>query len=287
MSNEPENRIADPRVTETYRELASEHAPAHLDERVLKMAAGHRTPYGRARAWIRPAAWAATIALSFGIVLELTQLPSFDVETTPPPPTSAIGRSAERQAPADHAARPIRPSTPEPLPAATVEKARAPIAAEQKSVAAETPESSQMPARQELAARATAVMQEAEDLAQARTGSDNRADLVSAQPDNGDPESGIAEPMSTGLAGTRQEEADRQAARKMSQEARGAVALLADVDDMALSDPACLPSQRKAPDDWLACIRDLRERGLEVQADEEYEEFQRLFPEFDDSITDK
>jgi hypothetical protein len=63
------------RVSDTYRDLAPETTPAGLDQRILAMAAHEtRSRYGLARAWIRPIAWAATIALSLGIVLELTWL---------------------------------------------------------------------------------------------------------------------------------------------------------------------------------------------------------------------
>lgn len=285
MSNEPENRVTDSRVTETYRELAREHVPAHLNERVLKMAAGDRTPYARARAWMRPAAWAATIALSFAIVLELTQLPPLDDEALSLSPMSDSGASAEEQAPADDAALPLRAPAPEAPSAATVEKARTPVAAERTQMAVQPGESSEMPSKEEFAKRATAAMQEAEELARTQAGPDNRADL--SAPDRNNTEAGTAEQMRAELARTRQEEADRLAARKVSEEARGAAASLAVIGDAAPADPGCLPSQRKAPDSWLTCIRDLRERGLEEQADEEYEEFQRQFPEFDDSITDK
>ena len=286
MSNEPENRVTDSRVTETYRELASEQAPRHLNERVLKMAAHSRTPYGRARAWMRPAAWAATIGLSFAIVLELTRLPALDSEPPAVAPASDSSTSADRQGPLDDAALPVRTLTPEAPAAAAVEKARAPVDAEQKR-ATDSLESAQMPSKDELAARATAVMQGAADMARAQTGSDNRADVISAERESADAQIEMAEQMLAEPARTRLEEADRLAARKVSQEASGAAALLADTGNAAAADNACPASQREAPDTWLDCIRDLRERGLEEQADEEYAEFQRLFPEFDDSITDK
>lgn len=66
----------EPRVSDAYRDLASETAPPELDRKVLSMAAGaRRSRYGKARTWIRPAAWAATIGLSLAFVLELSQVP--------------------------------------------------------------------------------------------------------------------------------------------------------------------------------------------------------------------
>lgn len=72
MSNRSD--IHEPRVSATYREIATETTPAHLDRRVLEAArTGARTRYGLARAWMRPLAWAATIALSFAFVLQVAQ----------------------------------------------------------------------------------------------------------------------------------------------------------------------------------------------------------------------
>lgn len=61
------------RVSDTYRDIAQESTPAHLDERIIAMAGREaRTRYGLARAWVRPVAWAATIGLSFAFILEMT-----------------------------------------------------------------------------------------------------------------------------------------------------------------------------------------------------------------------
>ena len=71
-----ENNDIDPRVSDAYRDFASETTPPELDRTVLSMAAGAvRSRYGKARAWIRPAAWAATIGLSLAFVLEFSQVP--------------------------------------------------------------------------------------------------------------------------------------------------------------------------------------------------------------------
>jgi len=73
---------SDPRVSDAYRELATEKSPPELDATVLKMAAGDvRTRYGLARGWLRPVAWAATIGLSLAFVLEISQYT--DVPATP------------------------------------------------------------------------------------------------------------------------------------------------------------------------------------------------------------
>ena len=70
MTTETDNQ----RVSDAYRDIASQTTRPEIDEQVLKLAAtGMRSRYGLARAWVRPLAWAATITLSVALVLELTQ----------------------------------------------------------------------------------------------------------------------------------------------------------------------------------------------------------------------
>lgn len=84
------------RVSDTYRDLAPETTPAGLDQRILAMAAHEtRSRYGLARAWIRPVAWAATIALSLGVVLELTWFADTAPDEVAPAP--AVSAEAARQ----------------------------------------------------------------------------------------------------------------------------------------------------------------------------------------------
>ncbi len=71
--NETADDGIDPTVRQAYRELATERSPAVLDERILKRATTAAKPrYARTIRWLRPAAWAATIALSLSLVLEYT-----------------------------------------------------------------------------------------------------------------------------------------------------------------------------------------------------------------------
>jgi len=83
MSSERENPTFDALVNETYRRLASEKAPEHLDRAVLEQAlanqsSGEKRTVGKplfAR-WMKPVAWAATVGLSLAIVLDASKLPS-------------------------------------------------------------------------------------------------------------------------------------------------------------------------------------------------------------------
>ncbi len=64
-------------VTETYRDMADERTPAHLDQAVFRTAArAVRPKYSRLIAWTRPMAWAATVMLTVTLVLQITDIPA-------------------------------------------------------------------------------------------------------------------------------------------------------------------------------------------------------------------
>ena len=76
MSKERLEHENDPLVSAGYRDLATERTPESLDNAVLKKARANARPkYGRLRLWVRPLAWAATVAISLAIVLQVTQVP--------------------------------------------------------------------------------------------------------------------------------------------------------------------------------------------------------------------
>lgn len=73
-------------VTHTYKEVASELAPKHLDKAVLQQAADAARPrYLKSISWTRPMAWAATITLCVSLVLEITKVPPVNTENSLPP----------------------------------------------------------------------------------------------------------------------------------------------------------------------------------------------------------
>ncbi len=81
MSEERKNGIGDPLVSETYRESATERTPASLNETVLRNAAAHANKgYSHSMLWIRPLAWAATIALCLAIVVDVVLPPGAEPE---------------------------------------------------------------------------------------------------------------------------------------------------------------------------------------------------------------
>ena len=73
MSERPmkSDNPGDPRVSAAYRELADERTPEHLDHVILNAARGAATPrWNKAIAWLRPAAWVATIGVCLAIGTE-------------------------------------------------------------------------------------------------------------------------------------------------------------------------------------------------------------------------
>jgi len=88
-------------VSDTYRQLSGESAPDYLNERVLQQAASvaARPRYSRSIMWTRPLAWAATIALSLAIVLEVTRVPTPEIVDIPEPLESLEAEPASTLAP--------------------------------------------------------------------------------------------------------------------------------------------------------------------------------------------
>jgi hypothetical protein len=258
MSNEREDRVEDARVAESYRTLAQERAPDHLSKKVLRMAARQgRTPYSRARAWMRPAAWAATIALSLAIVLELTRLPEVEPEL--------VDIATPRQAPRETTGGVAEPRTP----------------------AAERADSVSMDT---FAPKDMSVLREAENRARAQAGPDQlpsapRADAGAA------PAVDIAARQVSVGQDRREQFSDQQDANEPAADKRiSAAASLAVVasDEKALElQLACPAKLRESARSWFACIQQLRDSGQEELADSEYEEFRRIFPDFVDSGADK
>jgi len=99
MTNEANDN--DPRVSEAYRNFSAESTSPELDRKVLSMAAADvRARYWIPRLWIRPIAWAATIALSLAFILEISRFadePAAQID-------SDVAEMLEERAMADEAA---------------------------------------------------------------------------------------------------------------------------------------------------------------------------------------
>ena len=97
-------------VTRTYKEVASELTPEHLNKAVMKQAADAARPrYLRSVSWTRPMAWVATITLCVALVLEVTNapvpeisdvvLPSGRLDASPPASSAAPASKLNRPDP--------------------------------------------------------------------------------------------------------------------------------------------------------------------------------------------
>lgn len=274
MTDERNDAAGDRVVSNRYKQLAVEKAPDRLDKNVMRMAAAAaRTPYARMRTWIRPAAWAATICLSLAIVLQQTQLPETGLDAVNASlPNQDADIEKDRQgikredvaastAPASSAsgAKVKDTAQAEPLPAPT---------GRNKSTAsvAERPGDSTMDA---FVPKDMGVLQEAEDRARAQAGPDR-----------------LPAKSRTELRATVAEDraVDEIAAAEDSPAASFSMATT--TKELATEQP-CPARIRESADTWFVCIEALREDGADDLAQSEYEEFQRIFPDFVDSTDDK
>ncbi len=122
-----QDESGDPRVAAAYRQLAEERTPEHLDHVILNAArAAARPRWNRAVAWLRPAAWAATIGVCLAIVVEISMLPDqeqpeFDSLPQEAAPAAAPARETKRLEKArprvDEAQKMPRKQEPEPAKA--------------------------------------------------------------------------------------------------------------------------------------------------------------------------
>lgn len=234
----------DPRVSEAYRDLANERTPPELERKVLSMAAaGTRSRYGLARAWIRPVAWAATIGLSLAFVLELSQFrdvaaPQTDADTVDLPEEVVIQDAA-----------PARAKDEMRLQQETVERTDAPLAKQVSSppAAAESRSAPQQvlentSVSDDFEADDMEILREAEEQVRARSGSER-------------PESAIAA-SAVSVAGAAAFAEKKEKIEHCNDDARTTAAT------------------------WYACILELRDSERTEAADQELEDLLVRFPDF-------
>lgn len=253
MSNESNHSEQDPLVSGIYKELAGERAPDHLDKQVLRMAAREgRTRYSLARAWTRPVAWAAMIGLSLAVVLELSRLPQIEVEAPAPAARTDVPASIP---PADRA---IEAKVKDDRPAAKRSDALSMDA---------------------LAPQGTAVLREAESRARAQEGPTIQVPV--AAPAELVRKAGPAEELVAPAE-------ERESAEELAPveevlgddvSAGASFAVVGRKKELE-TDLACPTLVRESAETWFECIKNLRETGPVELAEREFEEFQRIFPDF-------
>lgn len=274
MSNERKTPGQDQLVAETYKAVARERAPDHLNERVLRLAAdAGRTRYARARAWMRPAAWAATIGLSLAIVLQLTQLPQSEPELVGVPSSEQSGASGHA-APDDEIATEMRRETPLPDPLAESSDAK------RNGPSAPAAERQDSEAMHQFAPKDMSVLRDAENRARLQAGPD-QPPAVPAVEVGGN----LAK---TDDAVVEEVVLEEDVAMDNVAEFAAARSLAAVVENKEMAaDSSCPASSHDNAESWYRCIEDLREQGMVDLADSEFEKFQKIFPEFVDPGSDK
>lgn len=279
MSTDKGNRGEDRRLSAVYESLADERAPDYLNERVLQMASDSRTSYSRARIWMRPIALAATIGLCLAIVLEITRMPGVvtDLTGVPVSDDAAVGEMQPRL----DDSPPSRSRTVSPTSAAPAGSRQD---AARHSPAAPSAGDDDRVSREEFLPMDTTSPRDAEDIPQAASAVDTATPSQGKEPDERRADPGPGEELSSELAAAEPLDIDRVPANRSGQEGRAPVASFEATSLAAkgVRDASCPEAVRKEPESWLACIRELRENGQEQQADVEYEQFLRVFPDYAD-----
>lgn len=284
MSNERDNRGEDQRLADAYKALATERAPDYLNERVLRMAGGRRTPYMRARAWMRPVAWAATIGLSLAIVLEITRLPQVEPDSigiAAPGISKARDGRLERKDNSAAEAMTIAPVSVSPVESTIDPKRNRP--------ATPAADRNERLSKDEFVPNDLRLLRDAQDMARAQAGSDQGPTAARADADEASTKRPLTEAMTPDHPAAQPIAAESVAAGKVSMDEAASAAAFATMTsaNKRVSGPPCAESVRDMPESWIACIRELEENGQEDEARSEYEELRRVFPDFERRDTDK
>ncbi len=261
MNDERQTRARDELVSRTYREHSTEHAPEHLNRKILAMAADKSPRIGKLqhlfRSWTRPLALAATIALSFAIVLEVTRLPE-PISTPSVPASTATDSLREEFRQKDSA-----------LVKRAQDQARLRDGSNRTdSLIAEPQSALKLDEEQDLAANSAAEAPAAANIAtiaEAESVPDSRDRSERSQPSRR-----VQAPVSDmDDAGAGQAPVLGQTAARFS----------AAVEKKESADPAsCNTKERESAESWLACIDALKRDGATAEAESEYAEYILKFP---------
>jgi hypothetical protein len=276
--------VADPLVSRTYRESAEERTPPELDRTVLRQARRNaHSQYSRSVMWLRPMAWAATIALCLAIVVEVAYLPQLEPDMMPASALSddvtelksELDELEELEAP-KKADEDVRPEELRQEPEVLEQRARKTIDEDGRVNLQSVPQLSKtapeeainMPASAVAPARAAdadiaAKRQVTDTFGFADTGSFERNDSPIIEE---------ADAMARMREG-KNKESDDKASYVSSASSLGLVAA------EAVSAP-CDEEVQADPESWLECIEELENGGLDDLARLQREQLQEAFPDF-------
>ncbi len=241
----------DPQVSAHYEKFADEKAPANLDRAVLHEArravrADNRS--GSFGAWFRPVAFMAMVGLSLAIILDLSDAGIFSppadmsFDTAPPDPVKVPDESAT-----DAARR--------NLPQMTVSE----VMRQKKSVATQTP-AVDVPVNSSNNA----------GVAKSRAAVVNDAFTAEIK----DAEQRV-EKTEAAVDANLQSQPDTAVQFTAPQ------ATIATEAHLVVEPVACSNEQKSAVEEWWKCIETLRQSGLAVAADREFENLRENFPDFE------
>ncbi len=279
MSKE-RNHSSEDRLADTYRALANERAPDYLNEKVLRLAAGGRTKYARARAWMRPAAWAAVIGLSLAIVLDMTRLPQVEPDSIGIPVPDSREAGTQRRETIDAANESGAPKAEVMAPAAATPVEQRMDTSRTRPASGETDGPARLSNR-DFVPKDLTVLRDAEEMARTQTGSDRGPIPPGAKLDGPATNANLKEKTSAGVSAGRADEGQAE-----DSAAAASFAAMA-APEATASAGYCAESVRDAPESWIACIRELEKNGREAEARDEYEAFRRVFPDFEVQDVDK
>jgi len=236
----------DPRVSDAYREMASEETPAELDRKVLAMAVAEARAANRLpRSWFRPLAWAATIALSFAFVLEMSQVDDA--------PTTRADADLAQELEED-----VLGDSPRPVDAAAKQKDEGRIRQQLNKRSSDAPASAKVtiaPA-QPVPSTADAVL-----------------NLTTVESPSAESPSIASDLELDDMSMLR--EAEEQV-RGRSEPARSVAAFEGKKEQFT----RCVEDARVSADTWYDCVKVLREAGQMEPAQQELEALQAEFPDF-------
>jgi hypothetical protein len=263
MTNERENEVRDELVSKTYRELDAVETPEYLNRKVLQMAAAEAGQSTTARisfpAWMKPAAWTATIGLSLAIVMEFSEIPHAP-ERLDDAIVDDLGRIEAINEQIMPASADVLEQTERPVKAAALP--------------------GQKPERRGLSAASAATSDHDESVL-------NRAVIVEHEEKSKDigqsePVPASPQPAARKLAvdqpAVSSPSLEQVSDERQEERVRASFAVISDAKKESDDADACDTAARQASADWLQCIEKLRETGAVAAAEREFEAFLSAYP---------
>jgi len=272
MSNERND--SDRLVSDVYHELADEKTPETLNREVLRRAAKEgRTRYSIARAWMRPAAWAATIGLSLVVVLELANMPESEMSPLPqsvPPGAAAAPEDSDRRRDSIDEDTMLESKATEERQDGLAKRSR-PYSPEEQVAEKAMMLNEVAPASSD--ARDDEIASPGRDLPQAL----EAADLDSMKESFERTRKQVEQPIA--VERKVEQAADRAPLAQSS--AAGIASMRMEAEYL------CPAELRLSAEKWLQCIMDLEETTARELVDREYEAFRKSFPKFEHPAVDR